>query len=65
MMKLAVAQMVFGILVVVSHFLMFWALDGLSSLPFLWWEGPPFGLQFVLGILVFACGLAQYLKARR
>ena len=62
MTKLAIAQMVLGVLVVASRFLMAWAL---WSSPVVDWGVLPDPLQLVLGILVFACGLAQYLKARR
>ena len=62
-MKLAIAQMVFGILIVANYFLMMEALDVLA-LSLYRWGWPSFPLQIVLGLAVLGCGVAQYLKAR-
>ena len=67
-MKLAIAQMVLGILIVVD-FLSFGLLSGMAagSFPPGWWRVFYFhnflGF-FVLGLAVLGCGIAQFLKAR-
>ena len=63
-MKLAIAQMVFGILIVANYFLMMEALDVLA-LSLYRWGWPSFPLQIVVGIAVLGVGIAQYLKVRR
>jgi len=62
-MKLAIAQMVLGILIVANYFLMMEALDVLA-LSLYRWGWPSFPLQIVLGLAVLGCGIAQYRKAR-
>ncbi len=68
MMKLAIAQMVLGILIVVD-FLSFGLLSGIEAggFPPGWWRVFYFhnflGF-FVLGLAVLGCGIAQFLKAR-
>ena len=68
-MKLAIAQMVLGALIVVD-FLSFGLLSGIEagSFPHGWWKVFYFhnflGF-FVLGLAVFGCGIAPFLKARR
>jgi len=56
-MKLAIAQMVFGVLIVVMY------APGLSYLP----ANMPVAYVFpvVLGLAVLGCGIAQFLKARK
>ena len=66
-MKLAIAQMVLGILIVVD-FLSFGLLSaGEAAFPPGWWRVFYFhnflGF-FVLGLAVLGCGIAQFLKAR-
>jgi len=63
-MKLAMAQMVLGILIVANYFLMMEALDVLA-LSLYRWGWPSFPLQIVLGLAVLGCGIAQYFKARQ
>ena len=62
-MKLAIAQMVLGILIVANYFLMGLELFVLSLFPFWGWLSLP--LQLVLGLAVLGCGIAQFLKARK
>ena len=67
-MKLAIAQMVLGILIVVD-FLSFGLLSGIEAggFPLGWWKGFYFhnflGF-FVLGLAVLGCGVVQFLKAK-
>ena len=59
-MKLAIAQMVFGGLIVVDFVVM-----ALSTYMWLCFMIPYYVMFLVLGLLVLACGIAQFLKARR
>ena len=63
-MKLAIAQMVFGILIVANYFFILSALDVSVLIIYRKWGVWPFPLQLVLGLAVLGCGIAQFLKAR-
>lgn len=64
-MKLAIAQMVFGILLAIDSLWILYVLSNVLYMPLGAREMLIFGLQFMLGISVFLCGLAQarYLRA--
>ena len=63
MMKLAIAQMVLGVLIFANYFLMMEALDVLA-LSLYRWGWPSFPLQLVLGLAVLGCGIAQYFRSK-
>jgi len=73
-MKLAIAQMVLGALIVANWLSLglpwpmpgFWSMIKLWPNNFLWiiWE-PFWIISLVLGLVVLGCGSAQFLKARK
>ena len=64
MMKLAIALMVLGVIIFANCFFILSALDVSVLIIYRKWGVWPFPLQFVLGLLVFGCGMAQFLKER-
>jgi len=65
--KLAVAQMVFGMLIL-GDYVWIVAASGKWPLlvlifPSLVYDRPWFTILFILGLLVLGCGIAQFLKA--
>ena len=67
-MKLAIAQMVFGALIVVDFVSFGLFSAGEAAFPAGWWKVfyfHNFLAFFVLGLAVFGCGVAQFVRARR